>query len=513
MSLFSDLLADPQATRHYLAILEPRRRSDNVVVPFYFSDHGFVTEPGDTPANTVFEPRIDASFAFSIARELFGSGRIGGRSLPNYGDLVLSNGDGGLDALYDDYNWDGAAITLLLGGDGFGLTDYGTIFTGTAAGTPAGDELVLRLRIQDLARKLATPVQTNTFGGTGGADGGADLAGKVRPLSYGRNRNVPGVYLGIIGGKDSWAVHDGAIDDVDAGWSVANALTKVAPVAGAGQYSVAVSTSVVTLGGSALGTVITWDVKGDKRGGTYRTTVADLVREIAVQRGGLSDPADIDTGSFTALNSACSAPVGIWIDQPREVDQVLDELCGSIGAWWGFSRAGQLQVGLIDEPAVSAAATYTPIEILEIERLEVALPIWRAVVSYARCWRVQSGTEIGAGASAAQQAFVQQADRDSAPVEDAAIRTAHPLAEEERRPTLLTIGSDADDFAQRLFDLLSVDRSAYKVKLKTQPFTRELGDTVALVYPRWDLAAGKNGVILGMIEDAAVNEVTITWWG
>ena len=51
MSAFTDLLADAFAARRYLAILEPYDPVAEATATLYYSDHGFVTEPGDTPAN------------------------------------------------------------------------------------------------------------------------------------------------------------------------------------------------------------------------------------------------------------------------------------------------------------------------------------------------------------------------------------------------------------------------------------------------------------------------------
>jgi hypothetical protein len=514
MTAFTDLLANPHAARRYLAILQPwdpaASGGAGAVAALYYSDHGFTTEPTDAPANQHFAARIARDFSFRITRELFGAGRIGGRSLPNAGEIVLVNADGGLDALLG-YRWDGRDVTVLLGGDGFAYDQFGTVFTGTAQGIKA-DDAVVRIVIRDLAYVLDRPVQTTLYAGSGGSEGGADLKGKPKPDSFGRVRNVVPTYLGLIGGKDSYQVSRNQIEDVDTGYSNGAALTKVAGAPGPGQYSVDAATGIVTLGGSALGSVITFDIMGDKRGGTYRTSAADLVREIVVQRGGLADPDDLDTASLAALNTANSAPVGLWVDAQRTIADLADNLLGAIGAWWGFTRTGLFQAGRIAAPAATAAASYAESEIIECERLDAELPLWRIAVAYARCWRVQTGTELAGSVTAAHQAFVSAEYRDETAA-DATVQMAHPLARDERRETLLAGQADAAAEASRLLVLFAADREVYRVRLKTQPFLRELGETVQIAYPKYGLAAGKRFVILGMVEDAAVNEVTLTVWG
>ena len=514
MSLFTDLLANPYAARRYLAILEPwdpaASGGSGAVTALYYSDHGFVTEPSDTPSNRLFHARIARDFSFRIARELFGAGRIGGRSLPNAGELVLVNADGELDALLG-YRWDGRAVAVKLGGDGFAYADFGTIFTGTAQGIRADDN-VIRIVLRDRAYKFEVPLQPTLYAGSGGAEGGSDLKGKPKPDTYGRCRFVALPYLGVISGKDSYQASKNAIEDVDAGYSNAVALTKAAAPPGAGQYSVDTATGIVTLGGSALGSLITFDVKGDKRGGTYRTSAADIVREIAVQRGGLADPGGLDTASFTALNAANAAVVGLHVAEQRSIADVIDDILGSIGAWWGFTRTGLLQVGRIAAPG-TPAAEYTEVEILECERLDAELPAWRVTVAGARCWQTHDGNQIAGTATAANQAFVQQDYRDGTPASDGAVQTAHPLARDERRETLLADTADCATEATRLLALYGPDREAYRVRLKTQPFQRELGETVTLTYPKFGLSGGRDMIILGMVEDAAINEVVLTLWG
>ena len=508
---FESLIADPRAARRYLVDLEPWDPVAGATTRLCFSDHGFVTEPDDDPPDTVYLPRLDRGFSFRIGRELFGQGRIGGQSLPNWGEIALANADGALDPLLA-LGWDGRRAVVRLGGEGFRYTDFRVVFTGAVEGAGA-DDLVLRLVIRDPAWRFDRPAQANLFAGTGGGEGGADLAGRPKPVALGRVRNVEAAHLGIVGGRHSYRVHDGPIEDVDAGWSSAVALTRVAGTPVAGQYAVDTATGIVTLGGSPLDSAITWDVKGDKAAGTWRTSAAALARHIAVTRAGLADPADLDTASFDALALAAPADIGWWLDDDTSVAELLDRLLGAIGGWWGFTRDGRFQVGRIEAPAAEAAARYTEREILALERLDVALPPWRVALGHARCWRLQSGREIAGGAGPERQSFVQQAHRYGAPATDPAILAAHPLARDERADTALDQPAAAAAEQTRLLALHGVDRQAFRVTVKTQPFARELGETVEIVHPRFGLAAGRRLVILGMVEDTAASEVALTLWG
>ena len=99
----AELVAKRNVQLSYIAILKPYDVSGATELTLYYSDSGFVTEPGDTPANQYFDPRLVEPITFS--RTMFSSGRVGGFSRPGYGNLILSNGDGELDD-FAGYSWD-----------------------------------------------------------------------------------------------------------------------------------------------------------------------------------------------------------------------------------------------------------------------------------------------------------------------------------------------------------------------------------------------------------------------
>ena len=259
--------------------------------------------------------------------------------------------------------------------------------------------------------------------------------------------------------------------------------------------------------------VITADVKGDKTGGAYVETTGSVIRRIAVARGGFADPGDLDAASFTALDTANSSVVGIAITVEQGMGEALDYIAGSIGAFYGFNRAGKLSVGRIEAPAGSAVASFTDTEILELERRSTARPIWRQHVGYGRYWRPTDRSDTESSAlSDAEKADLEQEYRVEEAV-DATVRTGHLLAEDERRDTGLALKADASTEAARLLALFKIKRDVFRVRVKTQPFSLSLGQTIEIRYPRHGLAGAKNLVIVGLTEDSAANEVELELWG
>ena len=192
--------------------------------------------------------------------------------------------------------------------------------------------------------------------------------------------------------------------------------------------------------------------------------------------------------------------------------EVLDALADSVGAHFGFDRAGRMTIGRVEAPAVTPVARFDASNVLDLERLAVARPVWRQSVEYRRYWQPLDAAAVAGAVGEESRADLAEPVRIEA-AENPAVRTLHPLSEEAVVTTLLTEASSAAAEASRLLSLFGSGRVAFRAVLKTEPFALELGQTVRLTYPRHGLAAGRNLVIVGMVEDSALNEITLDLWG
>jgi len=525
MSLFSDLLANPYTLKYYLVELAPYDPSQSSTVNLYYSDQGFITEPGDSPANQHYEPRVKE--ALNIERSLFGQGRLRGRVDVSFGMVRLNaaefgrpeNRTGNLDALAT-YNWDARKVKVLLGGEDFGYPDYGTVFEGTAQGIDLRSD-ILKIRLRDGLEELDVEIQETAFAGTGGKEGSSEVEDQLKPRTYGQVRNIEPVYIGNVdlGGGDgslhTFAYHDGEAKGAQGVYSDGNALTEVtgsAPTSG--EWRDHPDDGLFQLGGSTLDTVITADVEGaEDSGGTYLSTVADIIGEIITSTSSLT----MESGTVSGLNSKNNATVGIWIPNGANTLDVLSRISDSIGAFYTPTRTGEVRLGRVEAPASDGNedATFNETDILALERRSTALPIKAARVQYQRIWRTHSFREIAGAVSDSRRAKLQKKWRETLD-SNSSVETAHPLAQEEVFTTLLDSSSAASTEATRLKDLFSADREVFEVEVKTQPFQRELGDTVKLTTDqteRYNLKNGANFVVIGLKEVAADNRVTMTVWG
>ncbi|NQW12220.1 MAG: hypothetical protein HQ481_20330 [Alphaproteobacteria bacterium] len=505
MSKFDDLLADDVAPRRYLAIIEPYNPATSSVITLYFSDHGFVTEPTDTPPNTYFEPRLTTALNFE--RHLFADQRLSGRSVPGFGVLSITNVDGNFDGMVD-YAYDGRRVRVLLGGEDFAYDEFGLIFDGTVEQLEFTEE-TLSLRLRDLQTRFEGNIARTDYGGTGGADGRVGLKGQRKPVVFGRAFRVPAVL--VDPSQLLYQVHDGAIEAVDAVYDKGVVLTFVASAPAAGQYSVDVAAGTISLGASPAGTV-TADVRGDKTGGVYAETVGSVVKRLATTRLTNGTPLTVDDTAFQAFETLHPQPIGLFLDNDARMIDVLDDLVESVGAHYGFDRPGTLTIGRIEAPSTTAVAAFDERQILKIERVAVSHPIWRQRIAYRRYWRTLDESGVAGSVSDEDRADLGEQHRYEV-AEDTTVSDTHPLAEESDRETLLALSVDAAAEAARQLALFGADRDAFQVRLKTQPFAIDLGNTITLTYPRYGLEAGRNLVVIGMVEDAAVNEVTLDLWG
>tara|TARA_Y100000593_G_scaffold72636_1_gene133414 strand:+ start:6375 stop:7868 length:1494 start_codon:yes stop_codon:yes gene_type:complete len=494
----SDLVNDPFAEKRYIAEISAYNIAGTATTTIYVSDHGLVSQSSDTPAKTLFESRIIEPIAFD--RSMFSKGKIGGRSRTNFGNLILNNADGGLDAMAG-YAFDGRSIIIKIGSATDSYSDYTTIFTGTSDSIEF-DDLTVKVRLRDKQLLFETPVQGTLYAGSGGTEGGDDLKGKPKPLCFGKVFNISPVRVDAT--NAIYQVHDGQIEAIDAVYD--NGV-----VVSASDYTADLTNGRFTLDSASTGQ-ITCDIQGAKPSGSYKSTADQIIREIVTTYGGLADSGDLDTASFTALNSANSNVVGLYLDKPAKMQDALDAIANSVGAFYGFARNGKFNVGRVEAPATSADASFTAIELIELERMPTVIPNFRTIVNYQKNFTVQTSDKLNSSATASRRAFVEQEYRTESNTATS-VQTAHPEAPTLELNTLLTTQANALTEATRLQTLYGADRDFYKVKLKTQPFTLELNDTVQLTFARYNLTSGKKFRVIGIDEDASQNEIELELWG
>lgn len=495
----------------------------------YVATAEFATEPDDTPGNQPFRGTLSNPLS-NFRRSILGGNTIGIFASGD-GQLVIDNTDAFYDFLIQIYSVDGREILVKVGQIGESYLDYFVIYKGTASGW-AIDEDHVNINLRDNGYKLAVPAQLNVYGGTGTSDGGADLANKRKPRVFGPalNFSPPLVAPNLL----IYQVNDGPINAVTAvydrgvplvfGSDRANYAALAAAVISAGNYDTCLAEGWIRLGGAPDGT-ITVDLEGDKTGGIYRTTSADIVRLLIASAPQITDPDDVYGASFAAVNVLQPAPIAFVLgpDDSSTVADCVASIMGGIGGWAGFRRDGRLEVGVFRAPSGAPLAIYDNDkgDILEIRREALpgtlSPPPWRWRVAHERNWTEQ--TDLADAVTAMHRSFVAAPYRLA--VASSLTLKAERLLAQDPEPVLAYFAEEADATAEaaRRLALYAVERAIYRMTVDRRRLTANLGDVIRVIFPRWDITVGRLMVVveinenLGPPTDGAIDTIEIVAYG
>ena len=492
----------------------------------FASGRGRMTGPGDVPPHVHFAPRLQQPVNFS--RTLFSNARVTGGSKVGVGEMVLNNTDQGL-AYLRDFGIDGRDITIRVGAqDAPYPGGFTTFLTGTAEQVEVGARTAT-IRLRDRLQVLSLPLQTTRYAGTNALPAGAegtvdDIKGQPKPLLYGRRYQAAPVLVNTA--KLTFQLHDGAIQAVDAvydmgitlaaGADYANLAALEAAAPGAGTYVTCLALGLFRLGSAPAGKV-TADTRGDSTGG-YVSKVGEIVQRILTTRCGVA-AGDIDTASFTALNTAAPGEVWFYTTSDTTRQEATDVLLASVGAWLAPTRTGIWQVGQLVAPSGPPVATFTDVEILSLDSRATnddarGVPVWRVTVRHKPYTAGTTTADIAAGVSQARRAELLQPWRDTTAT-DTTVQAKHLLATDLVRETLLNSASDAAAEATRLLALHGVRRDFVQAEvwLTEANAAVDLGRVVRLVTPRLGYGAGRGFVVVGITVDGRRQRLTLDLWG
>lgn len=496
--------------------------SDGMERTFHVADRAFVTEPVDTPANVAFDGSLINPG--SIAVTAFGDGRTGGGTRLSYGEIQLINADGA----YDDwlkYGFDGRPVVIRRGMPGAYPDDFATIFTGTIE-TLTVDRGAVVTRLRDKQLIFDRPALPNRYSGSNvlpnGVDGTEqDLAGTAKPRLLGKGYVIPAPCVNTA--KLVYQISDSALESIDAvydrglkltfGQDHLNGGALLAAAPAPGTYDTCLADGLFRLGGTPAGAVTADATQGAV---SADRTAARMLSSLALVAGVAAS--DISEADVAALAADCPASLGVWIsDQSDTFTKVMDEVAGSVGAYYAFDRNGALRMGRLAAPVGEAALSLEAYDILDLQRRPARdgdLPAWAYTIRHSRVWNVQSG-EFAAAVTPEDRAFFETEYR-ARRAEDPSVKTQFRLAAEETADTLLTDPDAAAEEAARRLALYKVRRDFFDVTVPISAVPDGhvwLMDVVRLTHPRFGLAEGRLFRLLGIRPELDANQYVLTLWG
>lgn len=503
---------------------------------YFGSGKSFVSRPSDTPANKVFLPCVVDPGSFS--RYLFQQNTTRGRSQINHGNVVLNNAKGQLDFMLN-YAFDSRPVTIYYGDPTLAAYPSGLtkLFSGTMQQVTANWNQI-NIVIFDQQGKVAnqlieSTVYLGTNSGSTGLEGlPADIGGKYKPCLYGDcsggNGNIPAVPVNSV--SLTYQISERQIASIQVVYDKGVALTVgtaraslallIANTPAASHYDYYLGSgsdgAYFKLGSTPAGQVTVDATEG--AAGSDRT-VAQIIKRILKGPGGLTN-ADLDLASFTALDTANSAPVGIWLDTGgSSIGAAIDQLCGSVGAYWTQTRAGLISVGQLALPSGSADLEIKQYQITKtIERVSsndpgAVIPIWRVQLFGQRNYQVQNPVDI-AGAAFARIQQVANEYRNQV-YADVSVLTTHPMSQTLPVNTQLAVLSNMLAEATRLQILYGTRRDMINIQVPRMIASLlELNDVVKITCNRFGYNSGKKFILIGITEQyTQVTDILQLWGG
>lgn len=497
---------------------------------YRYATRGYITQPGDTPANTWYDDRvIDPG---SISRSLFEAGASGVRANPQakvgFGLIRLANIDGALDALFGgtggvSFREREARVLLVEEGAAYGTA---TLLLRASVSQMTLSIAEVTVGLKDRLYELDSPHQTTTFAGTNslpaGVEGVDDLKGKVKPLVYGKvyNFGPPQVNTARLIYQASAralqsveAVYDGGVA-LTAGATYADQAAMEATAPAAGEYRVWLAGGMLRLGSSPAYRV-TVDCTADTAG---NSTAAQLIKTLVLARGWAG--ADVSSADVTALDALNAAVCGIVVNDSRGTTAYLDELARSVGASYFVDRLGVLRLQRFDAPTGTASLVLAPWNIREVEQVPSGedVPTTTIRLRYARYGDVQKRNEVGGSVTEARKADLAEEWR-VATATSTPSPNPHKRLQTAERDTALTAKADADAEANRLLGLANVSRRTHvlrDVMLSSAEISAlELGAVVELRWSRYGFSSetGTLRRVIALTTSLRERRSEITVWG
>lgn len=481
--------------------------------------HRFSTGGGYNNAGTWYAPRIENPATF---RREMGGNQLGTRTSSSYGELTLVNADGGLNDLSSQF-FDGRSLTLKIGAPTDSYASFTTILKATIETVSLERERV-SVRLRDRSSILDTPFCTVKYAGTNalpnGIEGTPDnIQGQTKPRIFGRIALMSPVLVNTS--KLIYQINNGSIDSIvnvfDAGayltrstdYSSQSDMENNAPAAGT--YRSWPAGGCFRLGASPFGQLSVCAV--EKWDYTY-CTAANIVQRILTEKGLTSS--DWVAADFTALNQKNAGSLGVIVGPDETTASLIDRICESIGAWWGFDSLNRFRIARFDGPSSTPEAVITHDELLELERSSDAVfPLWQVTVKADQNYVVQDKTAMAGVVPDFRANWFEQEFRDQK-TEDTSVKTLRLLSTVDDQTSLLNGISQAKAESARKLALFSPRRDTVNMTVVDPAGTfssLDLGDTVLIQTEFLGYDAGRTMVIVGMQPDYERNQLDLKVWG
>lgn len=500
--------------RIYLAEIEAYNPATASTTTWRFS-----TGNGYNNAGTWYEPRIENPATF---RREMGGNQLGTRASSSYGELTLVNADGGVNAMAGQF-FDGRTLTLKIGAPDDAYADFTTILKATIE-TVALERERVSIRLRDRSSILDTPFSAVKYAGTNvlpyGIEGTADnIKDQPKPRIFGRIALMQPTLVNTS--KLIYQINNGSVDSIvnvfDAGAYLSRSTDYTdqadmeANAPSPGSFRSWPAGGCFRLGATPYGQISV--CAAEKWDYTY-CTAANIIERILTEKGLTSS--DWVAADFVALNQKNAGSIGVVVQPDETTASLLDRICESVGAWWGFDSLNRFRVARFDGPASSPEFVITHDELLDLERqTDSVSPLWQVTVGADNNYAVQNKDAMAGVVPEFRTNWFINQSRDQKS-EDTSVQSTRLLSTVEDHESLLNGISQAKSESARRLALFSPRRDTVNMTVVDPAgiYTNlDLGDTILLQTEFLGYDTGRTMVVVGLQPDYERNQLDLKVWG
>ena len=508
----------------------------NEITLRFCSGLGFVTGPTETPADTLYIPRITQPAL--LRRNIPIPGADITSTKLSYGELVLANTDGGLDYL-TQLDFSGRSITLRCGVGPLYPADFPIELVAVVDDVKINMSEV-SVKIKSPRINWDQPITTAVYGGTnsGGAgiDGDANLKGTLKPVCFGAvylmspvlvnsskliyQYHTPGIIAPTVNYMEpflKYAFEGGTLMASGAGYTSQADMEANAPAAGS--FRVWYGGGCIRLGSSPSKKLAVSVASGSHCCFWY------LLEALIRGPGGVVDNgfgiSQVSTSGFyndSIVTDDSIASYGLVLQQGDTLSGVIDRLCHSAGYWWGFRKSGMFCVGeyISDD---SIAATLTADRIKSFDR-NTAPMYWRVTMNCQKNNAVHSDSDF-AGTTTLEERQYMSREWTQGFRQDVNIQTRHLSSQELVIDSLSRWPLFFDTSPIGIWLRMAGGQGGTTREVLTVTVilgTAELsiidiGSKITVQMPRLGYTTGKDFIVCGIQTDQAKGIADLTLWG
>lgn len=250
--------------------------------------------------------------------------------------------------------------------------------------------------------------------------------------------------------------------------------------------------------------------------GTHIQRLPDWVEEILVRRGGLTT-SDIDSASISNLDTRAPYNLGYYARSGGKIRDLLKETADTFCGWVAPNLSGQVQMNRLQEPSSTPVLTLTKNDVKHdlvctLDRAKNLTTSIGGMKNYAR----HSDSDFAGSVNPATRALLSN---EYQIVKSAGGVVDNIYIHADNAPVKGILAKTADDIeneAWRMANLYRTPRYFYKITSIlgiNSALSLNLGDTVRLILPEFDLSSGKNLVLVGIKQWFKKQTVEFTFWG